>query len=285
MMQDANARSKSVGPPSLSVDDFNTISNYVRSEFGINLSGEKLDLVQSRLSPRLRSVGSTSFGEYYNLVSSPKGQDEALQMLSALTTNYTSLFREIHHFNILQNDILPELLENAIQGDKIRIWSAGCSSGQEPYSIAAACIESSPKILEYDFKILATDIDPMMVEATKKAEFSEADFGKCPGDLLTLFPTIADTGFRTAHASLQNIVKVAKLNLVSDWPMTGSFDVIFCRNVTIYFDRSTQQALWPRFHKILKPNGILAIGHSERITGSTAKCFESIGPTIYRKRN
>jgi len=284
-MQDTNPINTLAGTPSLSVDDFKIISNYVKSEFGINLSGEKLDLVQSRLSPRLKSVGSTSFGDYLNLVSSPAGQDEALQMLSALTTNYTALFREMHHFSILQNKLLPELLGNASRGEKIRIWSAGCSSGHEPYSIAAVCLENSPEILEYDFKILATDIDPMMVEATRKAEFSEADFEKCPSDLLVHFPVIAETRLRKPHANMQSIVKVARLNLVSGWPMTGSFDVIFCRNVTIYFDRSTQQALWPRFHRILKPNGILAIGHSERITGSTAKCFESIGPTIYRKRN
>lgn len=262
--------------------EFKFIAEKVNSDFGLSIGCEKLGLIQSRLSKRLRVLGIDSFEAYCSLLETPNGQQEAMHMLSALTTNVTHFFREMHHFDALSRDILPSLRETAETGGRIRMWSAGCSAGQEPLSIAATVLKSWPDAAGLDCKILATDIDPEVLEIARAATYQAEEIEKIP----TLYRDLIfskGASEKTASKEITKLIKFGRLNLISNWPMTGKFDVIFCRNVAIYFDKSTQIRLWERFHDILSPGGTLCIGHSERLSGDIKNKFKSAGVTIYRR--
>lgn len=265
--------------------DFKMIADLAKRKYGLHLQASKKALVYSRLARRLRALGLDNFREYCALLESAGDTQEHAHLLSALTTNVTHFFREEHHFNQLRHDILPHLLEKAAGGDSVRLWSSACSAGQEAYCLAAMIIDLCPNANHHDIKVLATDVDPAMIQ--------KAQTGIYPNDQLCAIPAayrdlmvenIQDpTGHFSMRAQLRNLISFGPLNLIDHWPMKRRFDVIFCRNAAIYFDKETQAHLWDRFAQILKPDGYLMIGHSERLSGSAANLFKSAGITTYRK--
>lgn len=271
----------------LSVPDFDAIAAIALREFGLSLPGHKRQLVQSRLSRRLRSLKLPDFHAYRVLIEGSHGAAERSELLSALTTNVTKFFREIHHFETLVDEIMPQLIARAKKGERVRIWSAGCSSGQEPYSIALTALKCEPMIARTNFKILATDIDPSVVAKARLARYGLEEIeGIAPrfyrsGDILQKPDELANTF--TVSAEVQSLVTFGILNLIQDFPFSGSFDVIFCRNVAIYFDKSTQIQVWNRFSRLLPTDGRLFIGHSERIAAQDCIDLAPAGITIYKK--
>ncbi|CUH82422.1 CheR family methyltransferase [Tropicibacter naphthalenivorans] len=265
--------------------DFQSLAALAKENYGLSLSESKKPLVYSRLSKRLKARKVSSFQQYIDLVrSDPK--TEAQELVSALTTNVTSFFREPHHFKTLAEVCLPQFQENAKHGDRSRVWSAGCSSGEEPYSIAATILEKMPQAAECDVKILATDIDPKVLEVAKRGQYSQSETETLDAhQVKALFASSKLNKDRNEIcAKTKSLISFAELNLISEWPIRGRFDAIFCRNVAIYFDQQTQQNLWMKLTEKLKPGGHLFIGHSERITGPAGEYLINAGVTSYKKR-
>ncbi|MDP3592285.1 protein-glutamate O-methyltransferase CheR [Phenylobacterium sp.] len=262
-------------------DDFKKIAQILHSHAGIALAEGKAALVYSRLAKRLRSLGLRSFREYCALVEDKQGVDERQAMMAALTTNVTRYFREPHHFDHLRDVVMPKLVDRARRGGRIRLWSAACSNGQEPYSMAITVLQALPEAANLDVKILATDIDPNMVAEGRAGIYREDAITPVPLDLRRKWFKKAAGGAWEVADELRTLVSFKELNLIGDWPMKGKFDVIFCRNVVIYFDEPTQERIWSRFAPLLEPGGTLYIGHSERVSGPGASLFETTGLTTY----
>jgi chemotaxis protein methyltransferase CheR len=266
--------------------DFRQIAELVHSEAGIVLAETKVNLVYSRLAKRLRIIGMRTFREYCTLIHGEAGIDERQAMIAAMTTNVTRFFRESHHFDYLRTAILPELLETARTGAKVRIWSAGSSSGEEAYSIALTILELQPDAAERDVRILASDIDPEMLRRGTAGIYAARQMGDIPLELRRKwFRAVQGSGGTDLEVceELREMVRFRELNLLREWPMRGRFDIIFCRNVMIYFDDETQNTVWKRFADILRPGGTLCIGHSERVALGMHP-YDLVGQTIYRRQ-
>jgi chemotaxis protein methyltransferase CheR len=266
-------------------EDFNKIAQILHSHAGIALAEGKAALVYSRLAKRLRSLGLRSFREYCALVEDSREIDERQAMMAALTTNVTRYFREPHHFDHLRDQVLPKLIDRAKRGGRIRLWSAACSNGQEPYSMAITVLSALPDAANLDVKILATDIDPNMVAEGRAGVYREEAIMPVPVDLRRRWFKKAGQDRWEVADELRALVSFRELNLIGDWPMKGKFDVIFCRNVVIYFDEPTQERIWSRFAPMLEPGGTLYIGHSERVSGAATQVFETTGLTTYSLRS
>jgi chemotaxis protein methyltransferase CheR len=265
----------------MTAEDFASIAATLHAASGISLSPSKTSLVYSRLAKRLRALGLESFRDYCKLIAGSDGVDERQAMLAALTTNVTRFFREPHHFDYLRK-LMPELSAKAKRGGRVRLWSAGCSSGEEPYSIALTILSTLPNANELDVKILATDIDPVILAKAKEGLYSREALEPVPAELRKYFDG-ADANRRFSPApAVRDMIAFRELNLIGPWPMTQKFDVIFCRNVAIYFDEPTQDRLFGRFAESLNPDGRLFIGHSERVNDAR---FISDGLTAYRLRS
>lgn len=267
-------------------EDFDRIAALLQRETGIHLQKSKASLVYSRLAKRLRALEIESFREYCKLVAS--SGDERMNMLAALTTNVTRFFREPHHFEHLKRHVLPPLLDAARRGAAVRLWSAGCSSGQEPYSIALTILSLMPEAASRDIKILATDIDRHMIAKGRGGVYAPGELRDVPAELMRRwFEDVAGEGRGAlrAAADLRALVSFRELNLIGNWPMRGPFHAIFCRNVVIYFEEATQSQLWGRIAPLLCPGGCLYIGHSERVSGSALGALDSVDITTYRKRS
>lgn len=259
---------------------FKKISRIVYNHSGIDLKSGKEALVRARLAKRLRAIGMTCVEEYMRHIESNEGANELGFMLDIMTTNKTSFFREVAHFNYMQEEILPK-----IKSDRMRFWSAACSSGEEPYSIAISLMENLRRVESKDVLILATDISTRMLEKVKDAVYSEENTRDLPKAFLHKYfikvqknPSV----FYKVKDNIRSIIRVAWLNLMDKWPMKGTFNVIFCRNVMIYFDRSTQEKLINRFYDYLEPGGHLFVGHSEGLSGVKHN-FNYVKPATYRK--
>lgn len=272
----------SEGEFNFSAADFRTIAQILLSETGISLGENKVNLVYSRLAKRLRALGLKTFREYCDIIQSPNGETERGEMIAALTTNVTRFFREQHHFDHLKSEILPPLVAFAKKGGRVRIWSAACSSGQEPYSIAMTILGVMPDAGRYDIKVLATDIDPNMIAFGQEAIYSDSAAESIPTSLRSRWFLSNGSGAFKAGDELRSLVSFRRLNLIGSWPMSGRFQAIFCRNVVIYFDHDTQAKIWERMAPLLEPGGALYIGHSERVTGSAERLLKSEGITTYR---
>jgi len=272
----------------LTTDDFRKIAHILHSHAGIALNEGKAALVYSRLAKRLRALGLQNFREYCALIEDVAEVDERQAMTAALTTNVTRFFREPHHFDHLRDQVMPKLAARARAGGRVRMWSAACSNGQEPYSMAITILAALPQAADLDVKILATDIDPYMVAEGKAGLYREDSVAPVPPDLRRRWftKTPGDGGPRWAVTEeLRSLVAYRELNLIGDWPMRGSFDVIFCRNVVIYFDEPTQERIWQRFTPMMGPGATLYIGHSERVTGPATATLQTSGLTTYRLRD
>jgi chemotaxis protein methyltransferase CheR len=267
-------------------EDFRQIADLVHTTTGIRMPEYKSAMVYSRLAKRLRALGLDSFREYCRLVLDNAGLDERQKMLAALTTNMTSFFREPHHFQHLKQKVLPPLVEQARRGGRVRLWSAGCSSGEEPYSIALTVLSLLPDAAQRDVKILASDINPGVLDKGRRGIYPEKALASASPDQRSRWfgPGPAMDGEPTlmANEELRSLIAFRELNLVGEWPMRGTFQAIFCRNVVIYFEETTRDRIWGRFIPLLTAGGCLYIGHSERLGPSVAPRFAQEEFTTYR---
>ncbi len=262
--------------------EFDKIAKRLFEEAGIDMPRAKEPLVYSRLAKRIRQLGLKGFPDYIDLIEAP-GTDEIEHMLVALTTNVTRFYREPHHFEDLARIVMPALVEKARKRQRVRLWSAGCSSGEEPYSIALSVLQAMPDAGAHDVKILATDINTKVLRMGRAGLYPAQALAPAPKALVEKYFAPAEDGVMQACEALRAMVFFRPLNLMGDWPMRGQFDVIFCRNVAIYFDEATQATIWRRLTEKLLPGARLYIGHSERICGPAAQMLATDGVTAYRR--
>jgi chemotaxis protein methyltransferase CheR len=265
--------------------DFKRIAEIFRADAGIVLAEVKAPLVYSRLVKRLRMLGLESFKVYCALVESGEGNAEREHMIAALTTNVTRFFREPHHFEHLKRRVLSELLPEVRRGAPLRIWSAGCSSGEEPYSIALSVLAVIPDAPQLDVKILATDVNKEVLAAGREGVYPEAAVSLLSrqqrADWFSASLDASGAKLWSVGEALRTLVSFRELNLMSEWPMKHAYHAIFCRNVAIYFEEEAQTEIWHRLAGRLTPRGCLYVGHSERVNGATEK-FRLEGCTTYR---
>lgn len=260
--------------PELSAEQFHEISRTVYQVAGIQLPTGKEGLVRARLAKRLRALGVATYADYLARVRTP-GSGELAEMVDALTTNKTNFFREPAHFEFLKARVLPTL------GHSIRIWSAGCSTGEEPYTLGMVLRDAVPDLTRRDAKILATDISRRVLAQARSATYADGPAADVAPEVRGRHFARTGGGWEIAPA-VRSLVTFASLNLMGAWPMRGPFDAIFCRNVMIYFDRPTQQRLVQRFHELLAPGGHLFVGHSESLNAITHG-FTYVQPAVYRR--
>ena len=266
-------------------DDFAFIVKRVKEKAGINLGPHKRNMVYARLSRRVRDLGLRSFGAYRERLEGEQGADEMGVLVNALTTNYTKFFRESHHFDHFAKDLLPRIIRKAqMKGRrKIRIWSAGCASGEEAYSIAMVLRQYLPDLDNWDALILATDIDTNALAEAEAGIYSAKQVEEIPAEFRAKFlrATASPNAYRIA-THLRPLVVFEWMNLVDRWPMHGPFDAIFCRNVIIYFDGRMQESVVRRASGLLASHGTLYLGHSESLFGSNCP-LKLVGRSTYRK--
>ncbi len=265
--------------------EFSFLAGLIKRHTGIVLGEGKREMLHARLSKRIRQLGLTNFGDYCALLAQPEGSDELGRALNAITTNLTRFWREAHHFEHLEQVALPALAaKRAGNGRRLRLWSAGCASGEEPYSMAMVLHAAVRDLDRWDARILATDIDTEMIAPARAGVYDVSQAEHLPEALRQRYLASADgSGRRVAvDDALRRLVAFKPLNLLGPWPMKGPFDIIFCRNVVIYFDRETQTRLFGRFADMLADDGFLYIGHSESLFSLSSR-YELVGRTIHRK--
>jgi chemotaxis protein methyltransferase CheR len=263
--------------------DFDAIRRTLYEHAGISLNDGKADLVYGRLARRLRELRMTHFSSYLDYVLSASGESEMVHFVNALTTNLTAFFREQHHFDFLTDTAFPEAMRRHQRDHRVRIWSAGCSTGEEPYSIAMTLADSLLSRAPWDTKLLATDLDSNVVATAHEGRYAVKRIeGLSRARAKKWFQALPGGNDVQVNTALQNTITFKQLNLMHDWPMRGPFDMIFCRNVVIYFDKPTQKRLFDRYADILVDGGYLFLGHSETMHNLSDR-FELVSQTIYRK--
>jgi chemotaxis protein methyltransferase CheR len=266
---------------SLGDREFHRICSLMRERSGIELGDTKRMLCQTRLGRRLRALGLADYGAYVALLEDPASPEHG-ELINALTTNVTAFFREMHHFEMLASEILPRLADG---NRRIRLWSAGCSTGEEPWSLAMIVREAFDARPGYDVKILATDIDTAVLGKARAGVYGDEQVAPVSIARKKRFfqrGTGANRGLWRVSEELRGVVTFNRLNLFDPWPMRGPFDVISCRNVIIYFDVPNKMKLLRGFHDKLAPGGHLMLGHSESMTAGVPG-FTGVGRTAYRK--
>lgn len=273
----------------LSDNDFRKLSRFIEETVGIRMPENKRIMVEGRLNKRLRILEIGSFEEYLEFTFSPEQRSgELILMIDAITTNKTDFFRESDHFDFMMNTLLPEQYQNKGWGaaTPLRVWSTASSTGEEPYTIAIVLEEFSETVPKFSYSLLATDISTYVLESAKKAVYSESRIQPVPQNLRKKY-------FLKSREREKNLVRIkpylrrkvafSRLNLMQQtFPLRHPFEIIFCRNVIIYFDRERQLALLERLYRHLVPGGYLFVGHSETLTGTNIP-FETVVPTVYRK--
>ncbi|WP_349431092.1 protein-glutamate O-methyltransferase [Methylomarinum sp. Ch1-1] len=263
-------------------DDFNVLRKLSNEHSGILVPDDKFDMFYSRLSKRVRKLGVPDFEHYCRFLQAHPDREFG-EFINAITTNLTSFFRERHHFDYLQEQLLPKLLKEKKAEKQVRVWSAGCSSGEEPYSIAMALAERLPG--DWTVKILATDLDTQVLRAAADGVYTMDRVAALPRQRLQRWfrkGTGRNADKVKVKEELQRMIHFKQLNLMKEWPLKGPFDFIFCRNVLIYFDRTTKESLANRFGALMPAGAHLFIGHSESLHALETG-FKLIGNTIYRK--
>ena len=266
---------------------FDFIAGMLYRLAGISLAPHKIEMMYSRLARRLRELNLKDFDAYCALVESEKGEPEIRFLVNALTTNLTSFFREHLHFDHLAKSALAAVKTSQVHSGqpRLRIWSAGCSSGPEPYTIAMVLCSTIPDIRRWDARILATDIDTHMVDTARRGVYAADSAKTIPTELRDRFVKRSRDGGEpeiTMAEDLRRLITFKPLNLLEPWPMKGPFDAIFCRNVLIYFDRPGRTAVIEKFASLLPEGGFLYLGHSESLYGVSGS-FSQVGATIYRR--
>ncbi len=264
----------------MSKGNFETIKSIAYKETGIKLSDHKQNMIYGRLARRLRKLKLENFDIYCKIIAQ-ENSPEMTEFINSITTNLTSFFRENHHFEYLKDKVFPHILKSKRDEKRLRIWSAGCSTGEEPYSIAMV-VKSMASFTGWDAKILATDLDSNVVAHASEGVYGIERIENIPESYKKYFLTSENHEKVRVKDEVRSLIKFKQLNLLNAWPMKGPFDVIFCRNVVIYFDAETQKKLFSRYSDILSNEGHLFIGHSESLH-NVARQFESLGRTIYIK--
>jgi len=267
---------------SITTEEFSRFRQLIYDESGISLGDQKQTLLASRLSKRLRDLGLATFSEYYAQVTGDPTREEFTRMLDLISTNKTDFFREPKHFDVLREQILPSLA-----GEKrIRIWSSACSTGEEPYTIAMTLYEGVSDPSQWDFKVLASDLSTRVLAKAAAGVYDAERVRDVPPEVVRrhfLRGRGDSEGQLKVKPHLASMIQFRRLNLMDErFPIKSPLDLIFCRNVMIYFDRPTQEQLVNKFYRYLKPGGHLFIGHSESLQWVNHQ-FKSLAPTIYRK--
>jgi chemotaxis protein methyltransferase CheR len=265
--------------------DFDSLRTLVKEQCGITLSESKRELVYGRLSRRLRALGLGAFADYRRLLASYEGQPEMIEFINAVTTNLTSFFREPHHFNFLRDDYLAARARDPHASRRIRIWCSAASTGEEPYSIAISVAEAIPDWQRWDIKILATDLDTNVLKTCVAGVYREDRVRGMPRARLDRFFDASGPGGDRQYRikpELAAMISFRQLNLMHKLPMKGPLDVIFCRNVIIYFDKDTQRGLFARIAPLQRPDDLLILGHSESLL-QVSDAWTLMGKTIYKR--
>jgi chemotaxis protein methyltransferase CheR len=264
----------------LSDEEFHEIRRVVHRTTGIALADTKRHLVYGRLARRLRALDMSSFRDYLARIEDDAAELE--EFCNAITTNLTFFFREGHHFQYLNSTLLPMLQKRNASTRRIRIWSAGCSTGEEPYSIAACINETLGALRDWDIKILATDLDSKVLAHGQDGIYNADRLDKVEKARRDRWFSPVNGGTQwSAKDELRRLISFKRLNLMESWPFKGPFDAIFCRNVVIYFDKPTQRVVFGRMAELQRAGDHLFIGHSESLF-NVCERYELIGQTTYR---
>jgi chemotaxis protein methyltransferase CheR len=270
---------------SITEKEFNLFRDIIYRQTGIQMTEKKRNLVVARLSKRLRALNLSNFSEYYEyLNTSSKAADELNNLINRITTNKTDFFREKHHFDFLINEIFPSFLDVARNSGtrRLRIWSAGCSSGEEPYSLAMTVADFFKDERGWDLKILATDLDTDILMKAAKGVYSSQQITPVPMNYLSKYFVRTSQGYEVSP-QIKAMIAFRKLNLMDpSFPMKKPFDIIFCRNVMIYFDEETRKDLVKKYHNHLRDNGYMFVGHSESLM-YMKHLFKFLKHTVYIK--
>jgi chemotaxis protein methyltransferase CheR len=256
--------------------DFRDLVNLAYEYAGIALSDSKRNLIYSRLSRRLRALGLASFRDYRTYLA--QTENEVEQFINAISTNLTKFFRETHHFQHFREHVAVPFASSASSA-RLRVWSAGCSTGEEPYTIAVVLAREIRDFAPHDVRILATDIDTAVLAKGMAGQYPLSSIDEVPKAYREFFRGGAGI---VMDDEVRSLITFARLNLIESWPFHGKFDAIFCRNVMIYFDNPTKAKIVERFTRQLKPGGYLYIGHSESLIGAH-EGLELVGRTVYRR--
>ncbi|HVO48117.1 MAG TPA: protein-glutamate O-methyltransferase CheR [Steroidobacteraceae bacterium] len=265
-------------------EDFEALRQLVKQVTGIHLSEQKRELVYGRLARRLRALGLTSFAQYRRVLDDDSGQ-ELVEFCNAITTNLTSFFREPHHFDYLRDQLLQPLARDAAGTRRLRIWSAACSTGEEPYSIAMTLLESLPDLRRWDVRILATDLDSDVLARARRGVYAEDRVKNLSAQRRDRFFNQKREGdglYYEVAPALRELITFKQLNLMHPLPMRGPLQAIFCRNVIIYFDKETQRELFGRISQLQRPGDLLFLGHSESLF-KVSEVYALMGKTVYRR--
>ncbi len=262
---------------------FKKFSTLVFENTGIFLKSEKKELLNARLGKRLRQCQINSFEEYYDYVQADTSGEELISLINSVSTNFTSFFRENAHFEYLANEVLPEFSKSG--SSSLKVWSAACSSGEEPYTLSIVLNDYKQGNRSFSFAIQATDISTKVLDIAKAGVYADERIRTMPKNVLKQYFQKGkgnSAGFVKVKRELREPISFKRFNLMGDFPWREEFDVIFCRNVMIYFNRETQQELVNKFSRCLKPGGYLFIGHSESLT-SIEHPFTQVSTTAYKK--
>ncbi len=274
-----------ISPGVYGTRDFQAVAAMVRAEAGIVLPPGKAMLVYSRLAPLVRSSGLGTFGAYLTAIATDG--EARRKAVCALTTNHTFFYREEHHFQHFASQVRPHLIGMLGRKEPVRLWSAGCSSGEETWSLVMTLLgpdkPEGKALARQDVKVLASDIADHALARASAARCDAKALDAVPAPLRVAW-TQSQGDEVTIASELRDMVQFRRLNLHGEWPMRRHFQTIFCRNVMIYFDQSGKEQLLARFANQLEPGGYLYIGHSERVSGPAEAMLENVGPTIYRRR-
>ena len=264
-------------------EEFRFLASFMSKETGIVLSDHKRDMVCGRLVKRLRALGLREFSQYCDMLRGPQGHAEVENLVNAITTNITNFFREPHHFDHLRDQVLAPRLNERPRRPRVRIWSAGCSTGEEPYSIAMTMADALKGCDGWDALVLATDIDTNVLRRGEAGLYPLAALDHIPESYRKRFVRRSNDADKVQMADeIRRLIRFRRLNLHENWPMKGLFDAIFCRNVAIYFDKPTQRQLFNRYADRLFMGGILYLGHAESLIGVSDR-FEAVDKTSYRR--
>lgn len=277
-----SSQSNSVfGSSTGSAENFSELYTLIRNECGIDLDESKNSLVSARLQTRYRALNLCSYRDYLKYLRSASDKSEMEELITCVTTNVTSFGREPHHFEYFENSVMPDLMSRARRGECIRVWSAGCSNGSEPYTIACSVLEKFPEVAKYDFKILATDIDKYCIRTAKAGEYPKDQVEKLSSNIVDKWFAPAGNSYQV-DPQLQKLITFNSLNLLKQWPMNRKLDAVFCRNVIIYFSAELQAEIFESMAEHMKPGGHLFIGHSEKMSGRASPRFTNVERTTYQ---
>jgi chemotaxis protein methyltransferase CheR len=266
--------------------EFNAIGGFIQSEFGIKMPPAKKIMLQSRLTKRLRAMKMSSYRQYMEYLFSPEGMEKELPyMIDAVTTNKTDFFREQAHFDFLYNSLLPQWFLETGGREMFTAWSAGCATGEEPYSLAIMLSEFARVQPSFTFEVTATDVSREVVEKARQAIYPARRTDTIPAELRKRYLMRSrdrEKQLTRIVPEVRSRVKFSLLNLMKTFSCPREYDIIFCRNVIIYFERAVQEELFNKCCNCLKRNGYLFIGHSETLNGMRLP-LRQIRPTVYQK--